>query len=305
MRNKRRTIRKISVLCGMLCLLLPGVAWSGLHSPLYQQVLDKLQQLTPGNEIAVDIGVAPQNYQEKFSIDEHVLTLLRQAGVPDDLLTKLAALAGKEFKTDRELTNILESTLSKEAATQYGALISQVADTSIAAYDYGDEFEIRFQASQPCYAALMHVAGDSEGGAITFFLPNRQFPEIQLEANQAYSTIQNFNIRVTVGAPPTNEIVNLFCSREKIDWLGSDMGQASYYIISPTDDQRLQNLLDTLDVLEKSEWAGKALEVQIGPKTRAPKKFGAIPPIGATGTTGKGKFFPPIRATGTTGKQQP
>ena len=65
--------------------------------------------------------------------------------------------------------------------------------------------------------------------------------------------------------------------------------------------KRLKALLDRLDQLEQSEWSGNSVKIQIGTPRARPRKYGSLPPIGATGTTGK--FFPPIGATGTTGKQ--
>lgn len=307
MRNKKHLIRKIGVLCGILYMLLPGVAWSGLQGPaytVYNDVLAKLEQLTPGDTIAVDIGVDPKNYRASFQITDSTMTLLRQSGVPDAVLAKLEALEGKDFANQSELTTLLQSILGNDVNAQYGALITHVADTSMAAYAFGDEFELRFQASQACYVTLMHIAGDEAGGEITFLLPNQNFPDQKIEANQPYSTNQ-FGLHFTVNAPAANEVVNFICSQEKIDWFGPDAAQTSYYIISPTDEKRLHYLSNKLDELEASEWGGTGIKIQIGtpPVTRAIKKFGAVPPIGATGTTGKGKFFPPIGATGTTGKQ--
>jgi hypothetical protein len=304
--NTRRMITCIGGLCGIFCLLVPGIAWSGLQGPAYEvynNLLDKLGQLTPGNTIAVDIGVNPKNYRESFQITDSTIALLRQAGVPEAVLAKLMALTEKDVATQSEFTTLIENMLGKDANAQYGALITQVADTSMAAYAFGDEFELRFQASQSCYLTMMHIAGDEAGGDITFLLPNQNFPDQKIEANQPYSTNQ-FGLHFTVKAPPTNEVVNLFCSQEKIDWFDANMDQGSYYIISPTDEKRLQYLSDKLDELERSEWGGTAMKIQIGSPTtkRAIKKFGAVPPIGATGTTGKGKFFPPIGATGSTGK---
>jgi hypothetical protein len=62
-----------------------------------------------------------------------------------------------------------------------------------------------------------------------------------------------------------------------------------------------------LEKLPQQSWAGTSTSFVIGkpkPTTRGIKKFGAVPPIGSTGTTGKGiRFFPPIGSTGTTGKE--
>lgn len=89
------------------------------------------------------------------------------------------------------------------------------------------------------------------------------------------------------------------------------MGKEGFYVITPDDKERLQGLLNTLQKLEEAEWSGSSLKIQIGPpeafalisgtQRGVPKKFGAIPPISATGTSGK--FFPPLKTTGTTGKQ--
>lgn len=301
----RTLIRWVGVV-GCVLALLPGVAWGGIHSPLYKQVLDKLQQLTPGDKIALDIGVEPGHYQTRFQITEATLVWLRQSGVAEDVVTKLAALNGQDFTAAETFVTAVEGAIGKENSTTYAALIMHAADEGMAAFAYGDQFEIRFQASQPCYATMIHIADEkNEDGGITFLLPNREFSDAKIEAGKAYSTTQNFNIQVTVGAPSAYEMVNLMCSQDKIDWFGADAGKDAFYAIMPTDEKRLQHLLKSLEQLERSEWSGTSMPLQIIPKLGGvrdlPRKAGAIPPIGATGTTGKGQFFPPIGTTGTTG----
>jgi hypothetical protein len=105
-------------------------------------------------------------------------------------------------------------------------------------------------------------------------------------------------------APPYGvEVLNIFCSTEKIDLFEINFEEDEpFYTVKHDNEEQLKALLDRLEQLEQSEWSGNSVKIQIGSGTRAvPRKYGALPPIGATGTTGK--FFPPIGATGTTGKK--
>ena len=52
-------------------------------------------------------------------------------------------------------------------------------------YKVGETFEMRFQVSQDCYCALMHI--DSTG-RIDFLIPNRWRPDPRIEGKRIYST---------------------------------------------------------------------------------------------------------------------
>lgn len=306
----------------LVILLLPGVLlfWTeevlgAGFSPVYKQVLEKLESLKPTGTIEVNMGVEPERYEESFTVTEDTLQKLHKENLPEDILAKLEDLKGKELKTEEEITSALEGTIGKEQTAQYRSLISKYLDyQGIATYAYSDKFEMRFQLSEDSYIVLMHIAVldedslGSTGGNITLLLPNRQSPDTRIKAGQVYSTLHHFNMDIVVGPPPGFEAINLFCSSEKLDLFEIDFAKDPYYVITPNDEERLQKLLDNLNQLEGREWSGSSLKLRIGESppsssgiTRGiPPKFGALPPIGATGTTGK--FFPPIGATGTTGK---
>ena len=73
-------------------------------------------------------------------------------------------------------------------------------------------------------------------------------------------------------------------------------------MILPHDEDRIQVLSYSLDLLAKTEWSGDSLQIRVGPLTRDPSPgIGVVPPIGTTGTTGKDILFPPIGTTGSTG----
>lgn len=290
------------------CFFSAVSVWGETSDSLYDQVLKKLNDLTPSESLVVDMGVEEERYQEHFKVDSGTIVDLQEAGIPNDVLAQLEGLKEEEFANREEFTSILEEILGKQQAAQYALQILNAAYEGQAVYQYGDRFEMRFQASKESYFAIMHIAERKEdpalktfvGGEITFLLPNRKFSETRIEANTAYSTVQDFNIHIPAGPPPAMETINLFCTTQKLDWIESMGGDSPYYVITPDDEQKLQKLLDDLETLEAMEWSGSSLKLQIGPLTRGVKKFGALPPIGATGTTGK--FFPPIGATGTTGK---
>jgi hypothetical protein len=218
------------VSCSILFLSASG-AQEGGENLLYQQLMEKLESLTPGEDIEVKMG------------------------------------------TEKEQ------------------------------YEVGDLFEVRFQTNKDCYVVLMDISSAHKDtyGDITFLLPNSKFPENKIEAGRVYSTLYDFGMNMTVAPPYGLEVINLFCSTEKIDLFEADFEQESFYKIQYDDDERLTALSDRLDQLKQTEWSGNSVKVQIGISRSMPRKHGALPPIGSTGTTGK--FFPPIGSTGTTGKQ--
>ena len=183
-------------------------------------------------------------------------------------------------------------------------------------YFVGEPVEIRFMASETCHIILMdigaatknQVTGDMEYGPISFLIPYYKLPEKQIEAGYVYSTSHDLEMRIKVAHPIGYETVNLFCSPEPLDLFSPDFTKEKIYIIQPDDTERLQKLLQQLERLEQQEWSGSSVsflikDPSLGTPKDLPKKFGALPPIGGTGSTGKGKFWPPLGATGTTGKQ--
>lgn len=278
-------------------------AWGETPDSLYDQVLQKLYELTPSESLVVDMGVEAERYQESFKVDSAAVAELRETGIPDAILHQLEELYDQKFATREAFTQTLEEKLGKQQAAQYAHQILNAAYEGKAVYQYGEQFEMRFRTSKESYFAIMHIADeDNAGGNITFLLPNKKFPETRTEADRVYSTVKDFGLHIPAAEPPSSETINLFCTIQQLDWIESMSEDRAYYVITPDDEQKLQKLLDDLETLEAMEWSGSSLKLQIGPVTRGRKrKFGALPPIGATGTTGK--FFPPIGATGTTGKQ--
>lgn len=180
------------------------------------------------------------------------------------------------------------------------------------AYNVDEPMEFRFQTSHDCYMVLMDIAAAQylendqiKYGDITFLVPNANLRDNKVQGGRVYSTRYDFNLKLTVAPPSGFDTVNLFCSPQPITLFETDFEGQIAYVITPEDDEKLRRLLTHLEQLEQQPWAGSSVSFAIHhPGTRGvPKKFGAMPPIGATGTTGKGKFFPPIGATGTTGKQ--
>jgi hypothetical protein len=228
------------------------------------------------------------------------------------------------------MTAVLESksiltyqqVLAKLESLAPGKTIEVRMGTEKEQYDLGEPFEIRFMASKESYIILMYISAD---GNITFLAPSRQIPpDTRIKGGQVYSTgspsrltskeeaLYDLGIRLMTAPPGGVETINLFCSTEKIDLFESDFNKEPFYTIVPNDETRLQELLNRLDQLKQYEWSGTSVKIRIGPEPKfktgvvrgktkeIPRKFGALPPIGSTGTTGK--FFPPIGSTGTTGK---
>ena len=164
-------------------------------------------------------------------------------------------------------------------------------------YDLGEPFEMRFQVNKDSHIILMDI---STNGDITFIVPSIQVPDNKVDGQRVYSTLYDFELEITIAPPSGIETLNLFCSPEKIDFFEVNFEHEPFYTITKDDEERLQDLMARLAQLKNYEWSGGSVQIFIGPKSRAvPRKLGALPPIAATGTTGK--FFPPIGSTGTTG----
>jgi len=214
-----------------------------------------------------------------------------------------------------------QQVIEKLGSLQPGKTIAVNMGTQKEQYDFGEPFEIRFMASQESYIMLMHISAE---GTITFFAPSRQIPpNTRIKEGKVYSTgvypgpkseeekLYDFGLKLTTARPGGTETINLFCSTKKIDLFTADFEKEPFYTIAPSDEKRLQALSDRLDQLQQSEWSGGSIKIKIGPELKPKfdvraaakqisRKFGALPPISSTGTTGK--FFPPIGSTGTTGK---
>lgn len=173
-------------------------------------------------------------------------------------------------------------------------------------YLVDEPMEFRFQASHDCYVVLMDIAAAQyitndqiDYGDITFLVPNAHLRDNKIQGGRVYSTLYDFNLRITVAPPSGYDTVNLFCSPQPLNLFETSFDNEMVYVITPDDDEKLQNLLTHLEHLEQQQWAGSSVSFLINhPGSRGvPKKFGAMPPIGATGTTGKEKFFPPLTGT--------
>lgn len=226
---------------------------------------------------------------------------------------------------DEPEKSLYEQVIEKLEILTPGETIDVRMGTEKEEYLTGDPFEVRFQVSEDCYIALMDIGAvtkDVQGnivyGDITFLIPSFKLTENKVEGGRVYSTVYDFDIPIKVAPPAGYETVNIFCSPEKFDLFDADFDQEGVYTIRPDDTERLQQLLARLEQLEEQEWSGTSVSFFIDdPQLRGAardvmdafkeetqkrrRRFGALPPIGATGTTGK--FFPPIGATGTTGKQ--
>jgi hypothetical protein len=176
-------------------------------------------------------------------------------------------------------------------------------------YNVGEPVEVRFQTSKDCYIVLMDISaaekdsikGEIKYADITFLIPNYKFTDGKIEGGRVYSTLYDFGLKIKVGPPYGFDTLNLFCSPEKIELFEPDFGKEPVYTIRSDDEDRLKVLLNRLDQLQQQEWSGTSVSFYIKGARGVPRKFGALPPIGATGTTGK--WFPPISSTGTTGKR--
>jgi hypothetical protein len=202
-------------------------------------------------------------------------------------------------------------------------------------YAPDEPLELRFAANADCYAALMRIQPD---GTISFLLPNAQTPQVKLIKNVVYSTgrlpdsaavengiLYDFGVPLTPSSQVGTDVYNLFCSATLLPFEGLNLLQMPEYSLTPKDTPQLQALLSSLQRLTGMEWSGTSVQVEVGAvmfqmkevpekqiKGAAPeigpapapagpmkaRKFGAIKPIGATGTTGH-QLFPPINGGAT------
>lgn len=298
------------VACILMLALLNVVhdARAEAYSPLYDQVLDAFRQMPrEAGGITVDFGVEEGRYREEFKVTDITLQTLREAQVPQTVVDALATLLKQSFASRADFAQAVEQAIGKEQLNQYEFQILNNAYDGGAMFDFGEKFEVRFRANKACYVALIHMAElledsnskEISGGHILVLLPNQNFARARLEADKVYSSTHDFSIDMTASPPLSTEVVNILCSFEPFDFFDeTDELYNGYYVIAPTDEQRLQKLLNTLQQLQPGNFGGTSLVLRVGGQTRRlPKKFGAFPPMGATGTTGK--FFPPVSSTGT------
>lgn len=185
-------------------------------------------------------------------------------------------------------------------------------------YEFGETLDIRFQANQDCYLILMNISLTKDPasmgmeylpGDIFFLVPSHNVSDNRIKGGQRYSTLADFDMYIEGEPPAGTEIVNLFCSPEKIDLFDADLNENKpFYIVKPDDEKKLKELIMRLEQLKNQKWSGNSVAIRLGwgtvakgGKTRGNWKKGFIPPISTTGTTGKEILFPPIGTTGTTG----
>jgi hypothetical protein len=265
-------------------------------------VLETLEQLPRDGGIAVDFGVEEGRYEETFKVTDAALQTLREAQISQAVLDALKSLAGQSFTSQGDFTLAVQQAIGKDNLTQYEWLILNSAYDGGATFRFGDKFEARLRADTDCYVALIHIGGfvqdratgEMSGGHILVLLPNQNQQNARIKADQVYSTIRDFSIDLTAGPPAGYEVVNIICSTEPFD-LFQDSGPFTqgYAVVAPTDEAGLQYFLNGLEKVVDTKMGGTGLVLLIHDERKRGvlrKKFGAIKPMGGTGTTGK--FFP-------------
>jgi len=205
-------------------------------------------------------------------------------------------------------------------------------------YNIEEPFEIRFLASKDSYFILMDIStnGDIRFLAPSRHILDPRIKGEKVYSTGLPSgpasdeeALYDFEMKMKAGPPGGTETINLFCSTEKIELFEADFDEKEpFYTIRHDNEERLKALLNRLDQLEQYEWSGSSVKIHIGQepammprkegigkkiprrieslpvpksaKKMIPRRFGALPPIGSTGSTGK--FFPPIGSAGSTGK---
>jgi hypothetical protein len=284
----------ILVSCGVFLWSATDVAGQN-YSPLYDEVLKKLESLAPNNTIEVNLGVEENRYQERFTITDETLKKLEQAGVPEAIMMKLADLKNSSYSKE-----VITEKIGDDQTAKYQALILKQSDYEIIpVYQTNDPFELYFQVSQDSYIVLMHIAGRE----INFLVPNRTFPDGRIKGGKVYSTLQDFQLGIKATLPEKlaigTDIINLFCSSQKIVLFKPDFGAEPPYKISPSDEEPLKMLLDRVTQLKQEEWSGKSLKIEI--RRSGARGLGSMFSSGGIPSDRTRKWFPPIGSAGTTG----
>jgi len=256
----------------LICLIgwaLPGIAQESKTlvpnmSPLYPQVLQTIEQLEAGKQIQVFLATGQDTYEvgepfeARFAVsEESYVTLMRIA--TNGTLTFLTP--NPQNPDGKIRANVVYST---------GAVQSADAE------------------AQPAY---------------------------------------DLGLKLFAEMPVGDEVLNLFCSTEALALFDADDMEDGLYIVRPDDEKRLQALLERLRMLDQTEWTGTSAAFLVQPEgsaapapaaevsekkplpgkssllkkstlipapgaaKRVRRKFGALWPMGGTGTTGK--MFPP------------
>jgi hypothetical protein len=297
--------------CGVFFLSAADVSGQN-YSPLYDEVLKKLESLTPNNTIEVNMGVEEKHYQESFTITDETLEKLGQEGVPEEIIRKLADVKKDSYSSADRLIGAVTEKIGNDQTATYQALILDQSDyRANIVFQQDDPFELRFQVSQDSYIALMHIAAPAKdqgnivaGGDITFLLPNRDFPDGRMEGGRVYSTVYDLNKNLTATLPKglslATDHMKLFCSTKKLVLAEPDWGTNGVYVVTPFDEKRLKTLLDRLQQLEQEEWSGKSLRFEIRSKGISSRGVPLPVPEGIPSDRTR-KWFPPIGSAGTTG----
>lgn len=232
------------------------------------------------------------------SFQQIISTLTSLLAQSEEIKNGRQPLSLEEFFTDLskiiQITELYQQVLEKLDTLTPGTTFEVRMGTEKDRYEFGDPFELRFWASQDCYAVLIDISRSQlETTRMTFFLPNYQFPDNKIEGDVVYSTLYDFHLNITVGPPEGIDTIHMFCSTEKIDLFTADFTKEPFYTIEPYDEDRLKKLLESLERLKNYEWARSSVAVFIGSSGRS---------LSLDSPETSGKFFPPIGATGTTGK---
>ena len=111
--------------------------WGSLSrtwAPVGQQPTVKTRGIRKGLKMfgVIGLGCGSFQYQQllAYSLQPKSLKLLKEAGLPIELLALLKTLKGKEYESEFELTNALKSILDGETMSQYQDVILKHTETA-------------------------------------------------------------------------------------------------------------------------------------------------------------------------------
>ena len=205
------------------------------------------------------VSITPHPSSEQTESTPH--SELSQGSKPQATVTPLPNFSQKELSSQPLASSpVYKQVMRKLESLSPGDSIIVDMGTEKDVYNVGDSFEMRFRVSKDSYVTIMHI---STTGDITFFAPNSIVPEAKVEGGRVYSTLYDFKLPLEVAPPGGYETINLFCNIEKIDLFDADFAKEGFYSIKHDDDERLRDLLRRLEELERHEWSGNSVTIEI------------------------------------------
>lgn len=251
------------------------------------------------------------------------------------LIAASAVMAQNSRSLRPDVSPLYQEVLTAIEQLDAGQHIQVFLATERDAYMVGEPVEARFAVSKDCHVALMRIAtngtltflmpnrqnpqGAVKGGVI--YSTGR--------ARSGDQAAYALGVDLAAEAPTGSEVLNLFCSPDSLTFFDAEAVDTGLYTVQPDDEEGLRAVLTWLDRLKTREWSGTSVAFLVEPDAASDsepaeerqvpeestlleksalipdagtqkslrRKFGALKPMGGTGSTGK-RFPAPGTAAG-------